>query len=873
VTGGEIATPRQSLQQAREALADTNSAPIRWLRENGRYIAPTGAGDYYSAAAIYIRNWAAIQYVLGITLLTIFLFMNTVRAWAWHGGKQEFFGLNFLQGHIGPTTLPQFWGSPWLLVPAFIAALAIVPLGAAYWLTQSRQGKGLRAVRGRWFHINYPFIALMVVAGCAIWGFYASFKVLDTTPHKHAAQVALAYVYIGAILTAIVYGLSLIRAGAEGAAVARNRLSRWLGGMLLLFAVTLVFTLVDSFGQTAYAVVVAQGGGGSVAITGLVTGLLVLLVRQFASYLSADQTTKSKRIRIPTQIIGFIAGIVLALIVATLWAAIAHAIMWKGQVPRGDPGQQIIEHFAPQHRDVAVNNGVIVVADPKPLKHVETLEAPAAEFTSVALMIAFVISLLTGKTMSFLNLSSIQQFYSTRLARAYLGASNALRTGYALQYMNPDKHNGKRKARNTQDVTETVAGDDVRFDKYRPERHGGPIHLINVTINETIGGTSQLEQRDRKGLGMAIGPCGISVARVHHAIWDDDEHDGLRKLQPVAPTSGQFGVFGSGKAKERFKLKAESLTVGQWIAISGAAFTTGLGARTNLGMSLLLGLSNVRIGYWWDSGLAPKRRYKSNQPHGASLLTNVLERLFSAQVYLSDEFLARFHGPHRERWYLSDGGHYENTAVYELLRRRVPFILASDNGCDGTYLYDDLANLIRKARMDFDAEIRFLDQTELDAILKPELRKLIGTPSELQRSVWNKGDPTDNCRLQGEAYSGCHALLARVYYGDDPQACSIMLIVKPSLKGDEPLDILQYHAQHTEFPQETTLDQFFDEAQWESYRKLGTHIGDQLFAGIPDLQGWVGDLLKPKDPKDADKFARTWDRGLQRQRSLHAGGR
>ncbi|MEP6935762.1 MAG: hypothetical protein ABI988_17785, partial [Nitrospirota bacterium] len=60
------------------------------------------------------------------------------------------------------------------------------------------------------------------------------------------------------------------------------------------------------------------------------------------------------------------------------------------------------------------------------------------------------------------------------------------------------------------------------------------------------------------------------------------------------------------------------------------------------------------------------------------------------------------------------------------------------------------------------------------------------------------------------------------------------------------LDILQYHAQHTEFPQETTLDQFFDEAQWESYRKLGTHIGDQLFAAIPDLQGWVGGLLRGK---------------------------
>lgn len=46
--------------------------------------------------------------------------------------------------------------------------------------------------------------------------------------------------------------------------------------------------------------------------------------------------------------------------------------------------------------------------------------------------------------------------------------------------------------------------------------------------------------------------------------------------------------------------------------------------------------------------------------------------------------------------------------------------------------------------------------------------------------------------------------------------------------GDEPTDVRSYAASHRAFPQETTLDQFFDEAQWESYRKLGEHIGQAV---------------------------------------------
>jgi hypothetical protein len=56
-----------------------------------------------------------------------------------------------------------------------------------------------------------------------------------------------------------------------------------------------------------------------------------------------------------------------------------------------------------------------------------------------------------------------------------------------------------------------------------------------------------------------------------------------------------------------------------------------------------------------------------------------------------------------------------------------------------------------------------------------------------------------------------------------------LLLIKPSLTGDESADVGQYQRTHRLFPQEPTSDQYFDEAQWESYRKLGEHIGTELF--------------------------------------------
>ncbi|MES2354588.1 MAG: hypothetical protein V4568_09330 [Pseudomonadota bacterium] len=835
LSSGHANSPTDAAQHVRDTLTNTQSPPINWLRENGRYIAPTGSGDYFYAMGTYLRNWTAVQYVVGITLLTLFLIANALRGWAW----KTSWGVQ-LEVLVGNATLPYLWASPWLLIPAFIAAFFLIPLGGAYWLTQRHQVTK-RRLQHRFYHYqwNYPLLGLILLIITAATALIAAReKIIDWIPSGPSPTTFYVYVIAGGFLAIIAYFFSRFKAPTDQvlASYARNRLSRWLSSGILVFVLLAIFGLIDSFGQTLYAISSAKTG--QIVFTGIATSLLVLLARHFTGYLSKDPKKTPKVIRIPFEVITFSIGALLAIVVATFWATLAHAILWKGEIPHGNPGHQLLAFYASSTPQVSLSSQhYIVVSPPVAQEPIAEGTAPAIEFVTAACGLAMLISLLTGQTMTFLNLSSIQEFYASRLSRAYLGASNPHRTGFGISTA---QCMADPSGECSNDVTKVIPQDDVQFTSYRPELSGGPIHLINITINETIAGTSQLEQRDRKGLGMAIGPCGVNVGRTHHAVWSNDEEHKLCKLQAIAPSGDQFTIF-SAKPTE-----IESLSLGQLVAISGAAFSTGLGARTNIGMSLLLGLSNVRIGYWWDSGITPRSRTQNKQTaKQQAKISDWMEPLFSTQVYLSDEFLARFHGPRRQRWYLSDGGHFENTAVYELIRRRLPLIIVSDNGCDQDYLFDDLANLIRKARIDFNAEIRFLEEGELNALLDQNLRRIIGTPAELQRQITDGRSPDGNKRFAGQAYCNCHALLARVYYDGSNKAGSLMLIIKPSLTGDEPLDLLEYYAQHAEFPQESTLDQFFDEAQWESYRKLGSYIGDRLLGEIPGLEKWM-DLLMEK---------------------------
>jgi hypothetical protein len=139
---------------------------------------------------------------------------------------------------------------------------------------------------------------------------------------------------------------------------------------------------------------------------------------------------------------------------------------------------------------------------------------------------------------------------------------------------------------------------------------------------------------------------------------------------------------------------------------------------------------------------------------------------------------------------LSDGGHFDNLGVYELVRRRCRYIIACDAEQDGNLTFGALGNAVRKCRNDFGVNI------------------------QLEPAAIRPASPGERSRV--------HCVMGTIEYQDGQRGR--LLYLKSSLTGDEPADVLEYAARRTSFPHQSTANQWFDESQFESYRALGYHI-------------------------------------------------
>jgi len=754
----------QDASKVEARLNNSFSKPIQWLRENGRYLAPNGSGDSLLAASVVLRNWTAVTVVISTAILTMLTgahlariaARNVLEAYANTGEAGR------LAADAAAVTAPRlvFYWSPYAFPAAIVFAFVAVPLGWAYWLGRWSGNLDHQKVWGSTFVVTIAAVLETFIGHSSVY-------------HPVAALLA----FIAGETLALALVVSLLSRSSEddpsGDRGYRNRLSRWMAVSLLTSAALALLAFVDTLGQSTYALA-WRGAFQQKTIGSVVTAIVSLVGAAQALPKFLDTGRRSRRVRLPVNIIAGIAAIVVLLVLFTSLSAVSHGVARHWQPPLEDPAC------------------ATVACGPPPLPR---LDGPA---TSKATVVLIVVSLFFGISLPFVNLSSLSQFYSARLSRTYIGASN------------PERQKGAGV-----NLTEEVPGDDLALDRYVPHEHGGPVHIINVTLNETVGGRSQIEDRDRKGLAMAVGPSGVSVGVSQHATW---KHDGdTSRLEEIQPQ----GALGEGGQAFRVwsggPVLPKRLSLSQWTSISGAAVAPGMGAQTSLALSLLLGLANVRLGYWWDSGVRTGQQ-GGTRPKTSARVQRFLAGVFPVQSALLREFVGQFHGPHQRLWFLSDGGHFENTACYELLRRRVPIIIVCDDGADPHYEFEDLANLVRKARLDFGAEIR---------LLQPPT-PLFGAAGDLRPRPSDHG---------GAMFSRHHVIAAQVLYPDEGQlsigdaparAQSLLIIVKPSVTGDEPLDVLQYAASHPTFPQETTSDQFFDEAQWESYRKLGEHVGTQV---------------------------------------------
>jgi len=311
------------------------------------------------------------------------------------------------------------------------------------------------------------------------------------------------------------------------------------------------------------------------------------------------------------------------------------------------------------------------------------------------------------------------------------------------------------------------------------KEHKAPYHLLNTTLN--LPSSEEPALRDRK--------CAFFLFSKH---WIGSATTGYHRTV-------------------EWKTNGEKVDLATAMAVSGAAASSYMGLGSKPTLTALLTALNVRLGFWIRQ---PNKKAMSESPGFLCLLREM------TGVGMAE----------KAAWLnLSDGGHIENMAVYELLRRRCKFIVCVDGEADPGFTFGGLMTLVRHAQIDYGIRI------------EPRVNELRPDP----KTGWSQA----------------HALFCRIHYpavNGQPSGTGLLLYMKLSVTGNEPELINRYRDLHPEFPHESTADQFFTEQQFEAYRQLGVHVAEGLFspalmnnntrpATIADwFKQLAGNLLEPQ---------------------------
>jgi hypothetical protein len=395
-----------------------------------------------------------------------------------------------------------------------------------------------------------------------------------------------------------------------------------------------------------------------------------------------------------------------------------------------------------------------------------------------------------------INNFSLHNMYANRLVRCYLGASVHNRWGNPFSGFSaaddlklcavatPDSRVFTHFAADLPKsrLPDTGASNGVAYP--------GPYPIINTAIN-LVGG-SNLAWQERKAASFVLTPfyCGYRRAGARN------DPDGEGACDAYRPSRD-------------FSSDTRNLTLGEAMATSGAAASPNMGYHSSPAFAFLMGVFNIRLGRWvgnpytrraekklssWRLTLRERSGFAESWKHSGPgfALWHLLREVFG----LTDS---------ENRFvYLSDGGHFENLGIYELVRRRCRYIIACDSGADPGCQFEDLANAIRKCRIDLGVEID-IDVKEIATI-------------DAER---NHAAP---CAVGRIRYSSEHV--------------GTLIYIKASRFRGFPSDVRHYASVHATFPHETTADQFFSESQFESYRRLGYFLGTRVFGdAIEDIAG------------------------------------
>ena len=772
---------------------------IRFLREFSNYLTPKlgmFSGDTWALIAIYVRNALLNQLVLLLALIGVLLIPrllspllgraeadNLVEFLLWmlaalmahlfvcwslgsslasittlRGGEAEHaprvirrIGLPLLAigvsaaswlGHVGTWSLPVAAGVG-AVVSLFTWSLASA---SARWHAGSAWGKAERAFWTRMVLYSVPSGAVfgVLMHAASVWlfadGTYSGFKLVAAPPALACAILLAGVLHVGL-------------AGKNFSAQYTEWLSRF-GGIVLIGTIGwLAFNGLVFLGPLLVAWL--QGLWQAALSSGWILTTLASVV--FGRDVAASSGRWSRAFMTVAPYI-FIVGLGVAS-AALMQAGLHEAALRFGDAGAVEDGRRAVySWFQSGGGDLMTDYGAWLAAT-----EIEWIVGAAI---AAAIVLTWLVSLRVD-----VNVFSLNGMYANRLVRCYLGASVSDRK--------PNRFSGLSARDDLQLKVEPraigglhmlvhpladglKAGGDPEGQK--PVVYPGPYHLINTAINLVAGGN--LAYQERKAGSFVLSPlfCGFQLASSSSEGLHGKEIDAYRRTS-------------------KFSSEPRQLTLGEAVATSGAAASPNMGYHSTPAFAFLMGVFNIRLGRWVGNPHSIDGNEKTWQKTGPKVaLFHLLREVFG----LTDKASGYV--------YLSDGGHFENLGIYELVRRRCRYIIACDAGADPRYGFEDLGNAIRKCRTDLGVEID-LDVGRIAA--------------------------TDALR-----YNGAPCAVGSIRYSEEQ--VGTILYIKASRRAGAPSDVMHYATENAAFPHESTADQFFSESQFESYRRLGHFLAGEI---------------------------------------------
>ena len=304
--------------------------------------------------------------------------------------------------------------------------------------------------------------------------------------------------------------------------------------------------------------------------------------------------------------------------------------------------------------------------------------------------------------------------------------------------------------RNANKFTGFAREDDFAMHTLDPRQK--PLHVVNLTLN---------------------------LVQANRLAWQQ------RKAQPFTVTALHCGNFELGYRASSQYGGPGGITLGTAVAISGAAASPSMGSYSSPAAGFIMTLLNARLGAWLGNpGAAGNLSWQHAGPRSPILC--LVKEAFG---------LSSNQTPYV---YLSDGGHFENLGLYEMVLRRCQCIVVVDAGGDPGFDLEGLGNALRKIRIDLAIPITFGDAA-IRAMRERSRRCAVAT---IGYSAVDAGAPDGR-----------------------------LIYIKPMLRGNEAPDVDNYGRSHPDFPHQSTSHQWFDESQTESYRMLGLQTVAEMCAG------------------------------------------